>query len=417
MDPHRARAQILLEQGRYDLAEPELRQALAAEPDDPEAHALLAVCLAETQRPDEATREAREAIARAPDYPFAHYVHGLVLLQRDRPDEAAAAAEEALRLNPEAAHHHWLKGRALLERRRWSEALAAADAGLAIDAADVRCANLRAAALIKLGRKDEAVSAVEGALERDPEDADTHAMHGWALLHRHEPKKAMEHFREALRLDPTSGSARAGLVEALKARNFVYALLLRWFLFMSRLGRGAQWALVIGGLVGQRALNAWADSDPRVAPYVFPIILAYIGFAVLTWIAYPLFNLTLLLHPLGRHALSDDQRKGALLTGAFLLGALACLGAGLLLDRADALLGAIMLGLMLPAVTSIHACSPGWPRRAMWAYAAGLLALGLVAIGRIVGDQPPGSLVGLFMLGAFASQFVANGLSTVRPRR
>ena len=43
---HFERGRVLYENGRPDLAEPELRKALAAEPDNGLAHAYLALCLA-----------------------------------------------------------------------------------------------------------------------------------------------------------------------------------------------------------------------------------------------------------------------------------------------------------------------------------------------------------------------------------
>ena len=58
MGAHLARAQLLLEQARYDLAEEELRQAIGEEPEPALAHALLALCLTARERFDEATREA-----------------------------------------------------------------------------------------------------------------------------------------------------------------------------------------------------------------------------------------------------------------------------------------------------------------------------------------------------------------------
>ena len=67
---------------------------------------------------------------------------------------------------------------------------------------------------------------------RDPDDAFSHANQGWTLLEQGNRKKAMEHFRESLRLDPTNGWAQAGLVEAIKAGNPVYAVMLKYFLWI-----------------------------------------------------------------------------------------------------------------------------------------------------------------------------------------
>ena len=55
-------------------------------------------------------------------------------------------------------------------------------------------------------------------------------------MHAGDFRGALEHFREALRLNPSPEWARAGLVEALKAR-YPSAASLRYFLWMSTLSR------------------------------------------------------------------------------------------------------------------------------------------------------------------------------------
>ncbi len=62
MNPHIQRARMLIEQSRVDMAEREIRGALAEEPDNAEAHALLGVCLVDMQKFDEARREAEMAV-------------------------------------------------------------------------------------------------------------------------------------------------------------------------------------------------------------------------------------------------------------------------------------------------------------------------------------------------------------------
>ena len=59
MDQHLGRALVLVEQSRYDLAEQELRLALAAEPDNALAHAYLAQCLSEHKELAAATARVR----------------------------------------------------------------------------------------------------------------------------------------------------------------------------------------------------------------------------------------------------------------------------------------------------------------------------------------------------------------------
>src|SRR5439155_8849364 len=132
------------------------------------------------------------------------------------------------------------------------------------------------------------------------------------------PRPALDHFREALRLEPGLEWARAGIVEALQARNFVYRWLLAWFLWMSRLTPQVQWGLVIGAFLGQRFIRQLADNNRDLAPFLWPLLYAYFGFVLLTWLAPSFFNLLLRLDRFGRYALSRDQVRGANLLAACL---------------------------------------------------------------------------------------------------
>ncbi len=380
MSHHLDRALILFEQSRLDLAEKELRLALSAEPDHPRAHALLALCLAKREKFADATEEARRAIALAPDQPFCHYVMGSVLHERHRFDEAAEAVEEAIRLYPEAADFWALLAAIRFNQRRWPAALEAAQTGLSHDAEHTGCNNLRAMALVKLGRKAEAGVTIDAALARDPEDAFSHANMGWTLLHQGDSKKALEHFREALRIDPTMEFARAGIVEALKARNIIYALMLRYFLWMSSLSRRAQWLIIIGGFIGYRYLFSLVEDKPELGPWLWPVLGAYIAFAIMTWIADPLFNLTLRLSRFGRMALSREQRSASNWLGGYLILLAVSTLAWILSDHFWFELNVglwLMLG--LPFAGTIR-LSAGWPRQVMIGLTTVLALLALVLL-------------------------------------
>jgi tetratricopeptide (TPR) repeat protein len=418
MSAHFQRAIILIDQSRHAQAEAELRQALAADPDDALAHAFLALCLAKREAFEDATREAQAAIALAPDLAFAHYVLASVLEDRNRYDEALAAIEEAIRLDPEDADYYALLAGIRMGERKWALALAAAEEGLRIDAENVGCTNLRAMALVKLGRREEAGVTIDAALAKDPENAVTHANQGWTLLEQGEPKKAMEHFREALRLEPELDWARAGIVEALKARNLIYGLMLRYFLFMARLGRAAQWAIIIGGYLAYRFLSHMADANPDIAPYLWPILVAYIIFALLTWIAYPFFNLLLRIHPFGRYALSRRQVIQSNCMAALLVPALIALGWWAFTEDPLALILAAVLGLTVLPLTVTFVCPAGWPRTIMIAYTACLAVAGLASLGLLLLNLDVGVLLfQVFLWGSFLSAFVANGLMMVTVRR
>lgn len=423
MSAHMERAGLLIGQDRFTMAEAELRQHLGGEPDDAVAHALLGFCLSRQEKHDEAEREARQAIGLGPDHPLTHYFLGEVLVQRNRFDEAMAAAEEAIRLNPEDADLHSLKGSVHLCRRQWPEALEAADRGLALDPEHVGCNNLRAMALTQLGRKDEAGRTIGAALEREPENALAHANRGWAYLHEASPAKALEHFREALRLDPTCEYSRAGIVEALKARNMIYGLMLRWFLWMGRLSGKAQWAVIIGLFVGARLLRSVGRSNPGLEPFVWPILIVYNLFCFMTWFADPLFNLLLRLNPFGRLALSRDQIVASNWVGGALLGTVAGAAAWAITGQTLWGLAAGASLLMVMPIVGTFRCDKGWPRRSMAAVTVliggcGVAALVLALAARTEAELESAALPAiLFAVGVFFSQWIANALAAVTPRR
>ena len=344
------RAQLLMQQSRYDLAEQELRRLLGDHPEAAPAHAMLAHSLMLQQKGKEAEDCALRAIQLGPEESYCHFTLALVKAQNEDLQQARQAVEEAIRLDPEVTDYFGLRASIFLAAQHWQEALDSADEGLAHDPAHQGCLNNRATALVKLNRHEEAHQTIADALREDPEDESTHANLGWNYLHKGKHREALEHFSEALRLDPNLSWAHQGLVEALKARYLVYRWVLGVFLWMSTLSRRARIGLVVGTYLTVRVMNAAAGEYPQIAPYVLPVIIAYTLFVLLTWIATPLFNLLLLSNHYGRHALSQTQRAQSYLFGAMLLGALCCAAVGALGHNSAAYVLAFhMLLLVIPS--------------------------------------------------------------------
>jgi tetratricopeptide (TPR) repeat protein len=413
----RARALLLFDQGRFAHAESELRSAIGADPQDALLHAVLALSLAAQERWSDATLEAQQAVGLGPDVAFTHYAKARVMSDRGFLAEAGRAIEEAIRLDPWAPDYFAVQGRIQLGLRRWSAALTAAERGLAVDAHHTGCANLRAMALLQLGRREDATDTLDAALARDPDNALTHANRGWALMHQRRYDSALEHFRESLRLDPTLDWARSGIVEALKAKNPLYALMLRYFLLMSRLDRRKQWMVVVGGLVLFRVLAYGVEAAPALRPAIFPLMAAYIGFVVLSWIAQPLFNLMLRLNRFGRHALSRDQTVAANWLGACLGGVLLSLALGPFIGWATAGIGALMgIALTLP-MSGTFKCARGWPRRAFAGFTAALAASAIGAVVLMARGADPSPFPEIVVIGVVLSTWLGNWLIGVRVKR
>ncbi|MCC6740525.1 MAG: tetratricopeptide repeat protein [Planctomycetia bacterium] len=379
------RGQLLVSQGRFDLAESEFRGALARDPGNALAHAFLSLCLSHRDDKEGAISEARVAVGIAPDLPFAHQALGRALLEADRYEEAAAAAGESLRLDPRDENAWALLGGVRIEQRRWAAALEAADAGLAIDPEDASCANVRALALVQLGRRAEAAATMQGALARDPESAVTHANQGWAYLHEGRSREALEHFRESLRLNPDSEWARAGIVEAMKARWWPYRLLLRYFLWAGRMDSRWRIGLFVGLWIGVQFLSRVRSASPEVQSAAGAAVTAWVVFAISTWFASPLFNLVLRLNRFGRHALSAEQTREANWVGIVAGAAVVCAVARYASGEAVLTAAAIAVGGLLFPLVSFFRCPAGWARvvlggwLALMSLAAAVVCAGVAA--------------------------------------
>ena len=345
------RSQLLLAQRRYDLAERELRALLADDPNDGVSLALLTLCiLHDHDRRAEATDTAQRAVAVAPDESLCHYALATCFLQRNRFDEAESAIQTSLNLDPYDADAFAVLARARFGRKQYQDALATLDQGLAIDPEHGDCSSLRAITLERLGRDSEAVEASTDRLKQDPQDPMAHASHGYTLLQSGKYKEAQLAFREALRLDPENEMARMGLITALNNRSFLFRMVHKFYVMISRINGKAAFLLIFGAWALMQVLSQVADKYPVLQPIVFPVIVLYALFVVLTWIANPLFNTFLRFHPFGQHLLNRSQTWASNLIAPCLLLSVFSLGVGLL--QADVwlgvLAGAYWLGMAIP---------------------------------------------------------------------
>lgn len=428
------RAEFFIARRRFPEAEAEVRRALAEEPERADAWAMLGLVHLACERLDEALECARAAVGHDPTSTYALYVLTRVHDRREEPGQAAAAIAAAVRLDPGDAHLVAEEARLHLVADRHREALAAAERGLAIDPDHRGCNDLRARALVLLGRADEAADAVQANLARDPEDADAHVTLGYLRLKAGRHAEALASFREALRLDPSHPSARAGLVEGLKARHSLYGLFLRYVFAMEKLGQKAGWGLIIGLWLGYRFLLKLSREHPEWGVYLYPLIGLYIGFFLFTWTASSIFNWLLSLDRFGRLTLDPDERRHARWTGAALAGVAA---AGALWATVPGFPGGVAMAgflVFLIPLSIVYACPPGpGVRLAAGALAAVLATLGLESLllalgaplfpeaerplaGKLSGVLGLGYFVGIGLL-SFGGQLLPGLGRRLRPRR
>lgn len=422
MPHHHERGHLLYQQGRYRQAADEFRAALAGDPNDAEAHAFLAECLSELSDPDGALREAEEAVRLAPLHFMTHTVKASVLHRLDRYEEAEASALEAISNNIDSTWPFSVLANIRFSRGNWLGCLEATGRALTLDPNNPVCLSLQTMANLRLGRKADAAFSAETALRNDPNDPFAHVAEGWRRMHAGDAKGACEHFRTALRLDPTSTAARVGMIEALKARYWVYRQYSLFQLWLSRQSSQFQWFVILGLFFLMRLLSATAHRQPALKVVITPVMIVLVAFGLMTWMGSGLFNLLLLFHPLGRQALNRAEKREGFWLGGFLLLGLAGVGVAEFvpplvegpptgpLSAAMRGVGVMFAGLatMIAALASVFAVAgwyrlaTGWPKRVAtaalavaWVLWAVVLALIAVLLGCETPDEALAALAAL----------------------
>lgn len=130
-------AAAMIDAGRYDLAEPVLREVLAADDDYFAAHGELGRCLLKQNKLPEAVQSLRRTMELDPGADKVQSMLGAALFLQGDYVAAVEALEMAIRLNPDPYQNHF-------------------NLGMTLE---------------KLGRPDEAIKHYQGCLERAPDVA------------------------------------------------------------------------------------------------------------------------------------------------------------------------------------------------------------------------------------------------------
>lgn len=404
-DQRTRRAALFLEHNRPADAEKELRAQLAQAPHDVRALMLLSHALTAQDKDNEAVEVARQAVAAAPDLDSTHYHLAKALLGKRDLEAARRSADHAVALDPQDPNNHGLLALILHHGNAHEAALRVAEQGLAIDPEHLGCLNVRSAELTHLKRHAEADRTIDKALELDPENPYTHSNTGWTALRRGDHARAMEHFREALRREPGLETARAGMVESLKARYWVYRQWLKYVFWVSNLKEGTQRFFIIGAWLLSRVLRVVAKQVPALEIFVWPLLIIYALFAMSTWVIEPLTNLLLRFNRFGRYVLSRDEKLSSTLTGLALLIALAS-GVTLMVTHDERWVAPGLFGLlmMIPLASMLRVQRR---RTTRVIAAAALAATGLAGCATaLLGGDPFNALLLAFLVGAILYQWI-----------
>lgn len=346
--PNLQRGLQLFELGRFKESIPYFQNALTENAKDFSAKYFLAQCYFQLNEINKAltiTTDLRK------DYPNAAEIYFLlsqIYLHEGKLEDANENVDKALEIDPDDENHFGQKAYILINSKQFESALDFANEGLRINSKNTFCLNARTTALTKLNRKEEAASSIENLLNDNPENAYSHANAGWSHLESNKPNEALKHFKEALMLDPNLDYARSGMLAAMKSKNKIYNLYLRYSFWISNKSQKNQYIFIIGLYIAYRfAVKMLSASGLTIL--AIPLIIAYLLFALGSWIMDPLSNMILMFDKFGKYLLDKKDKLSGQIMFGLLISALLFFGAYFILnDPLYALISAACLAAILP---------------------------------------------------------------------
>ena len=321
------RGSLLLDQDRPKEALPFLQAAIAANPHAAYGYAELARCWNEipAQR-GKAIGAIDRSIALEPN---ASYFYGrkgwfLVCLMKYR--AAMTAAKQGLAINPTCPTSLNALANAHTKLNRWKKAEEVCRQILALNPYDAPGLNLLAQALRHQGKWKETREVVARLLADMPNNAFGHANAGFAALAACDHLRANEHFLTSLQMNPHFDLARRGLIQSLRARIWILRFNTRMICainrpatFLNIVAGLAIVAVLFGLILGASILldSFFPQKKGSLVGVLFMLPLLYLYLSGLVGL---LGNFLLMFDPLGRHALTRQEKAKALVPAiAFLV--------------------------------------------------------------------------------------------------
>jgi Tfp pilus assembly protein PilF len=284
-----AMATRFLEVGNLDGAIDMLRQALTFDPDEPDAHALLALCLVERRRIHAARHEAEIAVTLDPESPLSHRAMATVLIATRRFAEAGPHVQAVIDHDPNDPDAYLLRAQLLSLQGDEHAMLRDLEKALELDPENVDARVRLGHHHLERGRIGDAFAESRAALEIDPESHAALLLRGWVALRRGDPAEARDHAIWVLRDDP-SDRAALQLLAAVKAdTSRLLGLWWKWNTWMGSLGDGRAIVVLLVAFVVYRVATIFVayDLDQPVAAQV--INLAWLGLVAYTWLGPAIF--------------------------------------------------------------------------------------------------------------------------------
>lgn len=263
MSKHFDRAEVLFEQGRYKLAEKELRSEIAQDPQFADAYALLATCLINQNKKatnlidsmqfliehQKYLKEELELIQYAlsldANNAWYHSILAVYWYHGGHLDRAKQQIEVSISFDSNSAYYFYLLACILFDlgnlkyngmtvgthgsmelfrsyfiRSCLKPVFVPLKKSLALDPNSLASLNLLANLYVTTGRYRQALEISEAALSKDPNNAKTQDLHGQILSNCGKYVEAIDCFQAALRIDPNYIQAKDNLLEAMRSKYY-----------------------------------------------------------------------------------------------------------------------------------------------------------------------------------------------------
>ncbi|MBI3919859.1 MAG: tetratricopeptide repeat protein [Armatimonadetes bacterium] len=282
----------LIEIGQYDLAERELRTALAAEPQMSDLHVHLGWVLFQKKQKNEAEEECKVALGLDPDNGSAMHLLGMLCEDTGRHREAEQHYLNALRIDPEEPRYYFAYGVLMQKTGHLDKAEGLLRRCLELDPDEGRAHGVLAAVLSEKQKVSETHGSGERSVSLDPDQTGSHFLLGLTYWRSGHPFKARRHLREALRIDPTNSDIEEWFRIADMSTRWLYLPMYFWTLLVNRLPgkQFAVWGAFMVVLFLMRGLNA-----PEAAAK--PLVLGYLLLVIYTWLITPVAHFWIKLRP------------------------------------------------------------------------------------------------------------------------
>jgi tetratricopeptide (TPR) repeat protein len=206
-------ARALAATGQRAAAIERMKEAVGAEPRNPQQHDELGTLYAQAQDWAHAELEYSEAIRLQPELAVAHLHLGFVLSAEQKP-EAAQEWLTAFKLEPGNAGAAMMIGKALADAGQDEQALPILEHAHALAPRSTDAAYQLALVLQRASRIPEAIELLKGVVEAEPKNADALVNLGLALTQAHAAREAVPYLQRAIALKPNDATAHQDLAAA-----------------------------------------------------------------------------------------------------------------------------------------------------------------------------------------------------------